>query len=134
MPACEQSSSFPGVPETPTAPTISSPTLIGRAPRTATIGLEVAALRRAKACAVVAEHDERQSLSIDNRNRDFVSHAPALGDCRVGDGLCQRQSYVLLCHNALCAGWRCEDGGEGETRNTLRNRRHEVNPRDSLGT
>ena len=29
MPACEQSSSFPGVPETPTAPTISVPTLIG---------------------------------------------------------------------------------------------------------
>ena len=35
MPACEQSSSFPGVPETPTAPTISTPTLIGSPPASA---------------------------------------------------------------------------------------------------
>src|ERR1700680_573026 len=35
MPAWEQSSSLPGDPDTPTAPTTSSPTLIGRPPDSA---------------------------------------------------------------------------------------------------
>ena len=70
------------------------------------VGLAVAALGREQARAVVAHHDDWQSLAINDRYRDLVSHAPALGDRCIGDGLRQFQRYVLLSDDALCAGWR----------------------------
>jgi hypothetical protein len=51
-------------------------------------------------------------MTISNPSRSTTEteilyhHAPALGDRCIGDGLRQRQRYVLLGDDTLCAGWR----------------------------
>src|SRR6185437_400953 len=132
MPACEQTSSLPGEPDTPTAPTTSLPDLTGRPPPIAStrvycrepteagsssirlansaerargIGLAVGAFRRVQAGAVAADRDDRQAVAIDDRHRNLEAHAFALRQRGIGDGLRHRQRNVPLCDQPLC-GYR----------------------------
>src|SRR5450830_798289 len=152
MLACAQTSFLPGEPETPTAPTTSLPALIGSPPASASTrvycreptvsGLSAKRLtksaegwlneRAVKALrslpsgvfrpAPSPRSMTRETGAVDHRHRDFKPHAFALRERGIGDGLRQCQRNVLLRDDALRAGRRRQHGGNGETRESLRNR------------
>jgi hypothetical protein len=67
--------------------------------------------------------------AVDDRDRDLESHALALGEGGVGDGLRHPKRDVFLADDALCTGRRRQNGGNGGTRKTLGNRRHKATSR-----
>ena len=138
MAAWEHSSSLPGDPDTPTAPTISSPALIGKPPEIAStrlyslepteagslsirftksadevpkvrdVGLAIGPLGRVQPCAIAAQHDERQAGTVHDNNRDLEAQFLALIHRGFGDRLRHRQRDVLLVHELLRAGARAQ--------------------------